>query len=234
MPLKGKGIISGLQKKVLRLLSHLPDVQHFYLTGGTALAEFYLGHRKSFDLDLFTVEKNLVLPFSRIVEDEIKKEFALNVVRRFETFAEFEIGLAPNPTNGRWQESTRLQLAYDSPMRFENPVESDTGVRVNDYQDIITDKLLAFFGRAEPRDAVDLFFILQREDFFRLTELAAQKDPGFDLYWLAVALHKTIEFPDKAERWPVEMILTFDAVQLKSSFKDLSTSLMEKIKKARS
>jgi hypothetical protein len=221
--LKGKGIIGSLQRGILRALSHVPDVQHFYLTGGTALAEFYLGHRKSFDLDLFTSEKNLVLPFGRLVEDTLKREYALTVVRRFETFAEFEVRLA--------DESTRLQVAYDSPARFEDPIESDTGIRINDYRDIITDKLLAFFGRAEPRDAVDLFFILQREDFWKLTELAAQKEPGFDLYWLAAALHKTAEFPDEVERWPVEMVLPLDALQLKSTFKDLSNRLMEKIKK---
>jgi len=200
----------------------LPDVQHFYLTGGTALAEFYLGHRKSFDLDLFTAEKNLVLPFGRLVEDTLEREYTLTIVRRFETFTEFEIGFA--------EERIRLQLAYDSPARFENPVESDTGIRVSHYRDIITDKLLAFYGRAEPRDAVDLFFILQREDFWRLTEMATQKDPGFDLYWLAAALHKTAEFPDEIERWPVELIVPLDAVQLKSTFKELSKRLLEKIK----
>jgi len=34
----------------------------FYLTGGTALAEFYLAHRKSFDLDIFTTEKGIIIP----------------------------------------------------------------------------------------------------------------------------------------------------------------------------
>lgn len=226
MLLKGKGIISNLQRGILRALSQLADSDHFYLTGGTALAEFYLGHRKSFDLDFFTVEKNLVLPFGRLVEDSLKREYTLSVVRRFETFAEFEIGFA--------DESTRLQLAYDSPARFENPVESDMGIRVNDYRDMITDKLLAFYGRAEPRDAVDLFFILQREEFWRLTELAGQKDPGFDLYWLAAALHKTTEFPDQVERWPVEMIVPLDVAQLKSTFNDLSVRLMDKVKKSHS
>jgi predicted nucleotidyltransferase component of viral defense system len=31
---------------------------------------------------------------------------------------------------------------------------------VNGYLDQCVDKLLAYFGRAEPRDAVDLYFIL--------------------------------------------------------------------------
>lgn len=54
-------------------------------------------------------------------------------------------------------EETKLQLAYDSPLRFANPVDSDPGVRVNDHEDLIADKLLDFYGRVEPRDAVDLF-----------------------------------------------------------------------------
>jgi len=43
--LKGKGILSSLQQKFARAFATLPDQEHFYLTGGTALAEFYLGHR---------------------------------------------------------------------------------------------------------------------------------------------------------------------------------------------
>jgi len=192
--LKSKGIITDLQKEVLLSFSNLMDSQHFYLTGGTALAEFYLGHRKSFDLDLFTAEKGLILPFSRVVEEELKEKFSVNIVRRFETFIEFEVS--------KIDERIRVQLAYDSPFRFEKPIDSHLGVKVNDYKDLIVDKFLAFFGRAEPRDAVDLFFILKREDFWELTRLASKKDPGFDLYWLAIALEKTKDFPDDINSCP--------------------------------
>ncbi len=222
MQLRPNGIITKLQREILVTLASLPDSSQFYLTGGTALAEYYLGHRKSFDLDLFTTEKNLVLPFGRLVEEAMKERLPLTVVRRFETFAEFEIGAQ--------DEATRLQIAYDSPARFEEPVESDTGIRVNDYRDLITDKLLAFFGRAEARDAVDLFFIIKTYEFERLTSLASRKDPGFDLYWLAVALNKVTEFPDELERWPVEMLLPLNVAELKATFKTFSERVMEKIK----
>lgn len=85
-------------------------------------------------------------------------------------------------------QKTRLHLAYDSPFRFDKPVNSDSGIKINDYKDIVVDKLLTFFGRGEPRDAVDLFFILKKENFWKLIKLASQKDPGFDLYWMAIAL----------------------------------------------
>jgi hypothetical protein len=43
-PLKGFGILTPLQKEFLEVFSGLPDQSQFYLTGGTALAEYYLGH----------------------------------------------------------------------------------------------------------------------------------------------------------------------------------------------
>jgi predicted nucleotidyltransferase component of viral defense system len=224
--LKGNGIITDLQREILLIFSTIPDSDMFYLTGGTALTEFYLAHRKSFDLDIFTTEKALVIPFSRAFEDEIKKVFQIKVIRRLETFVEFEV-------SGK-DEKTRVQIALDSPFRFENPVDSDIGIKVNDYTDLIVDKLLAFFGRAEPRDAVDLFFILKDEDFWKLTELAKGKDPGFDLYWMAIALKKVENFPDEINLWPVDMIKEVNPKEIKTLFSKLAIEIMERIKKGES
>lgn len=221
--LLSKGIITGLQKEILSVFSKLADSEHFYLTGGTALTDFFLGHRKSFDLDLFTTEQKLVLPFSRVFEETLKKEFSLSVVRRFETFAEMEIS-----TGG---EQTKIQLSYDSPFRFDKPEDSDLAVKVNDYKDLVVDKLLAFFGRAEPRDAVDLFFILKTENIGKLMELGKEKDPGFDAYWFAVALEKTRSFPDSIEKWPVEMLMETDALRIKNSFLKTAKEIMDGIRK---
>jgi hypothetical protein len=52
--LSGKGLLTPLQRSFLSLFSQLADKDQFYLTGGTALAEYYLGRCLSFDLDLFT------------------------------------------------------------------------------------------------------------------------------------------------------------------------------------
>ncbi len=224
--LKSNGIITDLQREILLIFSTIPDSDMFYLTGGTALTEFYLAHRKSFDLDIFTTEKALVIPFSRAFQDEIKKVFQIKVIRRLETFVEFEV-------SGK-DEKTRVQIALDSPFRFENPVDSDIGIKVNDYTDLIVDKLLAFFGRAEPRDAVDLFFILEDEDFWKLTELAKGKDPGFDLYWMAIALKKVENFPDEINLWPVDMIKDVNPKEIKTLFSKLAIEIMERIKKGES
>ncbi len=221
---KGKGVLSRVQRRAISVLTELQDAKHFYLTGGTALAEFYLGHRKSYDLDLFTTERGLVLPFSRLVEDRFKKQgLVVGMARRFSSFVEFEVS--------EKDESTRVQFALDTPFRLENPLDSELGLRINDYKDLIVDKLQAFFGRTEPRDAVDLFFILNRENLWELSALAKEKDPGFDLYWLAIAMEKTREFPDEIQRWPVEMLVRVEAKSIKARFSQLAKEILAKIRK---
>jgi len=70
--LKDKGILTDFQKAFLRLFANLPDQERFYLTGGTALAAYYLGHRLSYDLDLFSSEADLIVPFSYRVEQAVQ------------------------------------------------------------------------------------------------------------------------------------------------------------------
>ena len=219
--LKGFGTLTPLQKEFIEILASLPDKDEFYLAGGTALAEYYLGHRLSFDLDFFTSTENLILPTSYQIESACqKKNLSLKVVRRFSTFVEF---LAEKGT-----EKLKIDLALDSPYRFEQPVLSSEGIFVNDYPDLRADKLLAYFGRAEPRDAVDLYFILQKESPKVLLEQATQKDPGFDLYFFAIALNRCESFPDELERWPVKMLQPFEPRRLKKEFLDWAILLIDK------
>ncbi len=67
--LKGKGLLTPLQKEFMSVFSRIPDQEHFYLTGGTALSEFYLGHRLSFDLDLFTSDQEIITPVSYQIQE---------------------------------------------------------------------------------------------------------------------------------------------------------------------
>jgi hypothetical protein len=205
----------------MKILAGLPDKDQFYLAGGTALSEYYLGHRLSFDLDYFTGTENLVLPLSFQIETACQnKGISLKVIRRFATFVELLVE--------KENDSLKIDLALDSPYRFEAPVLSTEGIFINDYKDLRADKLLAYFGRAELRDAVDLFFILQKASPEALLEEAAQKDTGFDLYFFAVALNRCESFPDEIERWPVKMLQPLDPRVLKRTFLDWAVRLMDK------
>ncbi|MFH0795639.1 MAG: nucleotidyl transferase AbiEii/AbiGii toxin family protein [Candidatus Omnitrophota bacterium] len=220
--LKGKGILTPLQKNLLVEFGKVKEAALFYLTGGTALAEFYLGHRHSYDLDFFTRETGLIVPFVRVLEEKLLQEgYPFSVTRRFESFAELEVK--------KEGESVRLHLAYDSPFHFEEPQISEYGVKINSYNDLITDKLLTYFGRWKHRDAIDLFFILGTEPMENLIGLAKQKDPGFDLYWFAIALKEADKFPDEITQWPVDMVAEINAGELKSKFLDLAHEIMDRI-----
>jgi hypothetical protein len=50
-----------------------------------------------------------------------------------------------------------------------------------DVRELGADKVLAIFGRAEPRDFVDLAELTKRVPFDESLALAAAKDPGLDL-----------------------------------------------------
>jgi hypothetical protein len=221
--LRGKGILSDFQKEFLSLFAGLPDQDQFYLTGGTALAEYYLGHRLSYDLDLFTGEASLVLPFSHQIEQAVEKTGArARVVRRFASFVEFEISAGVN--------RLKVDLALESLYRLAPVEPGDAGVMVNNFQDIQADKTLAFFGRAEPRDAIDLFFLLKATPIERLMEGAKAKDSGFDPYWFAVALNRVSKYPDDITRWPVQMLAPCDPIELKRLFQTMALQLMPKLK----
>ena len=79
------------------------------------MAEYYLGHRLSYDLDLFTSEADLILPFSYRVE-KAARDAGLKaiIVRRFASFVEFQVVQNEN--------TLKIDLALDSPFRFA-PVE---------------------------------------------------------------------------------------------------------------
>lgn len=220
--LAGRGLLTPIQRAFLSAFAGLPDQSAFFLTGGTALAEFYLGHRLSFDLDFFTSEEPLILPFSYQVEALSQDgDMQVAVVRRFATYVEFLVA--------QGGELLRVDLALDAPFQLETPVVSEYGVRVNSFADLRVDKLLAYYGRAEPRDAVDLYFILRGASLDSLLDLAAQKDPGFDLYWFAVALGRAAEFPDELDRWPVTMLAELSPVGLKQAFQEMAVELMGRI-----
>ena len=94
----------------------------------------------------------------------------MSVVRRFTTYVEFVV------THGT--ESLKVDLAQDSPFQLEPPTRTEAGIWVSSLPDLRVDKLLAYYGRAEPRDAVDLYFILQQAPFDELMAQGSTERPG--------------------------------------------------------
>ena len=66
-------------------------------------------------------------------------------------------------------------------------------------EDLAADKTLALWGRAEPRDFLDVIMLRERYGGARLLELAAEKDRGFSLTTFREALGSISRIPP--QRW---------------------------------
>lgn len=208
--------INKIQKEILIYFGDVSESEQFYLTGGTALAEFYLMHRKSNDLDFFTSTEEIVVPFSYHLEESLKgKGMAIKRQRGFASFVELLVeGVG---------ESTVIHLALETPFRFEptKVFPEYPKLKVDNLVDIASNKLLALFGRAALRDFIDVYFLVKK-GYYDTDELIVKsktKDPGFDLYWLGVALERIKTFTNDSH----EMLLLLEPI----NFSDLFTFFNE-------
>ena len=122
--------------------------------GGTALAEYYIGHRESEDIDLFTLHPEAFPQLAdrlagwlprRAGVTGVDSQIISPTLRRLWV----RIGTA---------ERFKIELLEDSPPRFGTPTIVD-GMPVASLTDIAVGKLSAFITRDEPRDLVDLWGI---------------------------------------------------------------------------
>ncbi len=217
-------ILTKLQEEMLKIFGSTQESNLFHLTGGTALAAFYLRHRLSKDLDFFTGEEEIIGYFGERLKGNLEAiGIKTQTIRKFKSF--FEILASKEEIN------VPIHLALDSPFRFEEPQETSFGVRVDSLMDIATNKLLTVFGRFEPRDFVDVFFLIKEKfSMEQLIEKSKLKDPGLDEYYLAIAFHRAKELPDDISKFPVTMIKPFDIKEMKDYFVSQALSILDKAK----
>jgi nucleotidyltransferase AbiEii toxin of type IV toxin-antitoxin system len=215
-------LLNPFQRKILKAFAEIEESKAFYLTGGTALSVFYLGHRLSDDFDLFTADQPLI----PIVAQKFKSKLeALGItVQEIRSFSSFWEAIA---TQG--DESFKIQLAYDSPFAL-GPVMERDDLRIQSFEDIAAGKLLALFGRAEERDFIDVYSIVKEGSISmdRLIELARRKDPGLDEYYLAIALEQSEKLPDDVAGLKLNLLTTIDLKDVKAFFAAEAVRILEK------
>jgi len=177
---KGRGILSDLQRLLLdRLQKDLPD---FYLTGGSALGEFYLGHRVSQDLDLFTTRLN-AFDSADVVVRNVALEFALevSVLRSGTGFRRYLLT--------RGEEQLVLDVVHETVEQLDQEKPVIEGLRVDTVREITANKLCAVVGRSELKDLIDLYFIEKTGvNLLDLLNDAQRKDGGLTPATLAYTL----------------------------------------------
>ena len=151
----GKTILTTTQSDFLQLASTKPEITNwFYLTGGTALAEFYLHHRFSEDLDFFTQNKIIHEPIDKLMKQiatklhaKVTQEIQMGIYLYFLHFAK----------GGK-------VLKVDFAQRPFSELETGTtyhALKIASLWDITVDKLYTILHRTNARDFVDLYFAYQ-------------------------------------------------------------------------
>jgi hypothetical protein len=120
----------NLQDLFLKLFFSGPLADHFYLTGGTALARFYFHHRESLDLDLFTNDQ--AQDFSQVNQVVLGILHSLDLSIKSQVITDTYIQYI---VAGRVGIPLKVDLVKDIPVHFGNPIIRDR-VRVDSLENI--------------------------------------------------------------------------------------------------
>lgn len=152
----------------------------FFLSGGAALVGFYLGHRKTEDLDLFTLEHEI--ENGVFILKEVAKSLSVEV-EAIQTSPDFQRFLLK-----RKDETIVVDLIRESVYQITHEKSTINGVRIDSPQEILANKLCTLLSRSEIRDLVDVYY-LERAGF-RIEDViseARKKDRGLtgaQLVWV--------------------------------------------------
>lgn len=162
----------------------------FFVTGGAALAGYYLGHRETRDLDLFTLDD--VLEDGVATLREVAHDLGASI-ESLRTAPELHRFLVK-----RESESVVVDLVLERVPQLADKVHFGR-VRVDTPEEILANKLCTLLSRSELRDLVDVRALEQAGySIEEALEAASQKDGGLTAAQLAWVLSE-VRIGDDAE-----------------------------------
>lgn len=151
-----KKILTKKQEKIIQLIAETPELKNFYLSGGTALAGYYLHHRYSDDLDFFTEKKINSKILYKFIE-KAKRALGSKEVKFEKLYDRYQFFLK----NGK--DELKLEFAL-YPFHRLKKTKIIKNIKIDSFRDISANKLMAMLERFDPKDFVDLFFILKKRN----------------------------------------------------------------------
>jgi hypothetical protein len=181
--------LSALQRAVLEGFFRYES--RFFLTGGAALAGFYLHHRSTLDLDLFTLDPEAFAVGRRALDAAAADLGATITVRQHAPGFERLVV-------ARADEAVVVDLVFERVVQTAGPKRRIGTIAVDPVEEILANKLTTVLSRAEERDLVDLLW-LERQGLRIEGALAAAlaKDGGCTPAALAWVL-SDVTIPDDA------------------------------------
>lgn len=207
-------ILTPLQRTVLdAVFAEEVFAQSFYLTGGTALAAFYLFHRYSDDLDLFTNDQSLEVVWPSV--QRLLPSLGLAVESRTPQFIRL-----------RHPEGLRVDVVHDVPFRVGVPVRHGAWL-IDTLENITLNKVTAIQGRLDVKDYVDLYLLLKDHPQRILTWLAqaTQKDASIEPFLWSRLIGDVETF-----RVLPRMIVPLQLPELVAFYRDLRRLILASLK----
>ncbi len=213
-----QSILTSFQIEFLETFFQNEIGRKFFLTGGTALAAYYLQHRYSEDIDLFTLDNSAL---EQIQPELDAMAFMLGATSKTAV-------TTPNFRQTfftRGNESLKIDLVRDIDIQIGTH-RNFGSVIVDSFENIGANKITAIFGRTAVKDFVDLYFILQTGvQFDDLLSMAKQKDAGLTEFYLAGMIRQAREL----NRLP-RMIKPLDLEAMKQFYLARADELLRKTK----
>jgi len=155
-------ILKAWQKKAISFIFSKNELNNFYLTGGTALSGYYLHHRVSDDLDFFSFSDFDLMSIHGIAE-ELRKIIGADKVRFSKLYDrnQFFYSCGKEECKVEFTKYPFKQLGQTA--NFEDAI-------IDSEFDIAVNKLITLTDRFDPKDFVDLYFLLQKYPLKKLEE----------------------------------------------------------------
>ena len=193
-------ILTSFQIEVLNAIVKDPNfVKRFYLTGGTALSEFYLHHRLSEDLDFFSVEE--FSPY--LVQALIKKITKILKITDVEYRTQLGLHMFILKRRG---DVLKVDFNYYPFPRIEKKLKY-LKLEIDSMRDIAVNKLQTIATNPRTRDFIDLYFIIQKAGW-TVQELRKDARNKFDWYVDSIELGSKLMKVLEQEDYP-RMLIPF-------------------------
>ncbi|MBN2357754.1 nucleotidyl transferase AbiEii/AbiGii toxin family protein [candidate division KSB1 bacterium] len=195
----------------------------FFLTGGTALSVFYLNHRISNDLDLFTITEIDLSEVAYSLRSLWKNAYIK--IKESSTFLslliqDIKIDFVIDP----------LSLAEQREYYYLTP---NRGLSIDTIRNISSNKLGALVGRTEPKDFIDFYFLLksyQKPSLADIYEDAIKKDAIFeDPPTVAFQIEEGVSFLKKNPEIFPPVLIDFDPHDFFKFYQSLTSWIYLKI-----
>lgn len=184
--------LSEFQIELANLFFSLPESAGFLLAGGGALIAQGIVPRPTEDLDFFTTRQvgNVEAASDALISAVAARGWTTDLLRSGPDFRRWAI---------TGPETVLVDLAVDGPSTG-TPTLTIAGPALAP-ADLVVSKTLAMFGRAEPRDYVDVYVLNQRFNREDTLGKAAATDQGFnqDVFVQALRAHRRIRDADFPE-----------------------------------